>query len=249
MKKNLVSLMMVLVLGTTFILGSTHKAVIFGAYVVYKSSSEITVTAGSGRCNDTFWEITSEIDVDLTGVLPAGEDFLYIYIDDSTSSYPTPTIIGSTTEPSWSNSKIGWYNGNDRCIGVVWCDSYGNILQFQNNSNLECITYSAIKQVLQNGNPNGTYQTVECTAYIPVNATAVRILAMNRESDDNKVYVKVAAYENTTGDLRIANRHSSAYLTGWILLERGWGRDLMWYGDDNDNNEFCIYIRGFRIER
>ena len=249
MKKNFLIGVMILILGSSMIFAQTHKNAIFGAYVTYKSSTEITVTAGSGRCNDTFWEISSSTDVNLSGVLPAEEDFLYIYIDDSASSYPTPTIIGSTTEPAWSDSNIGWYNGDDRCIGVVWCDTYGNIVWFQNNSNLETMTAPKIARVLEGGNPDSTYQTLECTAYIPVNATAVRVFASNSEADNDAVIVRVHAYETLANRLSTIGRNSTAEVIGWISLGRGWSRDLKWYGYDNDDNSFDIDILGFRIDR
>jgi len=249
MKKNILIVLMILILGSVFTFADTHKNVIFGAYVKYKSSTEITVTAGSGRCNDTFWEITSEIDVNLYSVLPAGEDYLYIYIDDSGSSYPTPTIYGDTTEPTWSDSKIGWYYGNDRCIGTVWVNSSSNIEQFQNNSSLEYIPYQPIKEVLTGGNPTGSYQTVETTAYIPINATAVYVTALNRDSDGDSCYVAVSPAENANSRLVNSTYKSWSYIYGWLSLDRGFGRDLQWNGSDDDNNEFKIKILGYRIDR
>ncbi|MCP4153759.1 MAG: hypothetical protein GY757_38895, partial [bacterium] len=210
---------------------------------------EVTVTAGSGRCDGTEWEITTEIDVDLSGVLPTGEDFIYIYIDDSASSYPTPTIIGSTTEPAWSDSKIGWYNGSDRCIGVVWSpDSSATVVDFSATADLECIVddTTLIGWAVYLGNPNGSYQTAETTAYIPVNATKVRLNASN--NDSGELQILVGAYENTACHL-VSDGYNSIFFSGWIELERGWSRDLKWSGQDNDNNNFCVSIIGYTIER
>jgi hypothetical protein len=241
-------MLIILFLGSTLMIASTHKGVIFGAYVKYNSSTEITVTPGSGRCNDNFWSITSDTDVNLYSVLPTGEDFLYIYIDDSASSYPTPTIIGSTTEPTFSGTNNGWYNGNDRCIGVVWCDSYGNIVSFQNNSRNEYIQTSSGKQVLSGGNPSGAYQTLETTAYIPVNAAGVYLYAGNTDTNAS-VRVIVSAYENLYSSVHEDSSYGSAGAVGWISLERGWSRDLKWFGNNDDDNNYAIYLRGFRIER
>jgi len=248
MKKNILVVLIILFLGSTLMIASTHKGVIFGAYVKYKSSTEITVAPGSGRCNDNFWSITSDTDINLYSVLPTGEDFLYIYIDDSASSYPTPTIIGSTTEPTYSGTNNGWYNGNDRCIGAVWVSSTGNIEEFSNNSDQEYFVDNHIKQVLTNGNPNSTYRTVECTAYIPVNAKAVFVTANNSDSS-SQVRIIVAAYESIRSSLIAECYHCNAYLRGWISIERGSARDLQWYGFDDDDNSFDIFIEGYRLER
>lgn len=251
MKKNIIIVLMILVIGSVFGFGHDPvKGYINGAYVVYNSSSYITVKAGNGECGGSAWEITSDTSVDLSSVLPAGEDFVYIYIDDSASTYPTPTIIGSTTEPTWSDSYIGWYNGGDRCIGVVWVNSYGNIEDFQNNNRLEYLLIDVnLKNVLENGNPNGSWQTLETTAYLPVNATAVCVYIQNSDSA-NSVRSIVAVLE-TTNDFIEARDNSGGTCgaKGWLFLERGASRDLKWYGYDNDDNSFFIGITGFRIER
>jgi hypothetical protein len=249
MKKLILIVLMIFVIGTMMNF-AVNKNAIWGAYVKYKSSTEIYLTAGSGRCNGTEWEIAAETTINLYTVLPAGEDFLYIYIDDSASSYPTPTIIGSTTEPAWSDSKIGWYNGDDRCIGTVWCDSNGNIFEFQNNMRQEYFVKAAnIKQLISTGNPSSTWQSLEATAYIPINADAVRLYAKNSDSG-NAVQVCVGSYENNID--RIENYSGPgtyAIARGWVFLERNASRDLQWYGLNDDDNLFMINIIGYRIER
>ncbi len=250
MKKTILILVVSLFLGSMMMMATSHENACWGNYVKYKSSTEIYITAGSGRCNGTIFENGAETTLDLTSVLPAGEDFVYIYVDDSASSYPTPTFIGSTTEPAWNSTSptIGWYNGDDRCVGSVWIDSNGNVAEFSNNSNQEYFVDDNINQVLSNGNPNSDYQTVECTAYIPVNATGVFVTAKNYDSSST-VRVIVTAYENTKSAIIAEGYNCNAYAKGWISLERGSGRDLQWFGIDNDNNDFTITIQGFRIER
>lgn len=248
MKKSIFCVLVLMVLGS-FLSAESHKSAIFGAEVIYKSSSEVTVREGSGRCNDNYFEITSEIDVSLSSVLPSGEDFLYIYIDDSASTYPTPTIIGSTTEPAFSSAHYSWYNGNDRCIGVVWCDSYGNIVDFQNNKGQEYIIMNAdLKQVVTNGNPTGSNTTVETTAYIPVNAESVLVYADNSASSGS-VTVTVKMYENGGNSIKVRGNAVKVFVEGWLPLQRGWSRDLIWVGENNDDNYFNVYIRGYRIRR
>jgi len=251
MKRSTLTVLMILVfsLRSVTVMASTHQNVIFGAFASYKSSTEITVTAGSGRCNDNFWEITSPIDVSLSSVLPSGEDFIYIYIDDSASSYPTPTIIGSTTEPAWSNSKVGWYNGNDRCIDVVWSpSSSSSIVQFAKNSNLECFDID-VKTVLQNGNPSGSWEFQSASSYIPVNANRVLIKAHNTDND-GYCDVEVKMNDSNYYNFIIATGYGGyAQGMGWLPIQRGWDRDFEWYGPNDDDNGFTIIIRGWQIER
>ena len=244
-------MLLILFIGTSFVFGHDPvKGYINGAYVVYSSSSSILVKSGNGECNGSAWEISSDTSVDLSGMLPVGEDFVYIYIDDSASSYPTPTIIGSLTEPAYSDSNLGWYNGDDRCIGVIWVNSYGNIAEFQNNIQLEYLTTAEnVQKVLEYGNPNGSWQSLETTAYIPVNATAVYISCQNSDTAD-PVRVIVATLETAFQYIEARDNSGGTIGTaGWLSMERGASRDLKWYGLDNDDNSFLIVIRGFRIER
>jgi len=249
MKRTILTVLMILgLVASTF---ATHKGAIFGTYVKYKSSTEVYIASGSGRCNDNEWNHYTESTLNLYSVLPTGEDFIYIYVDDSASSYPSsPVFIGSTTEPAWSDAQCGWYNGNDRCIGSVWCDSTGNIVEFQNNSSHEYVTDTYIKQVLSSGNPNGGWQTVETTAYVPVNATAVLAFGTNTDMTSSvaSVSVSVASYEKIWAKiLGYGTWVVTAY--GWIPMERDASRDLQWKGADDDDNNFEIKIMGYRIER
>lgn len=60
----------------------------------------------------------------------------YIYLDDSAivtagvALLTASEFLNDTTAPSWSESKHGWYNGSDRCIGAVLTDGSNNILEF-----------------------------------------------------------------------------------------------------------------------
>jgi|GEM_PF-2323874 len=235
--------------------GHTHtqsslvpKGMIHMAYVEYNDSDTIDVTVGYGECNGSYWEITSTTSHDMTS-LASGEDWHYIYIDDSASSYPTPTIIDSTTEPAWSDSKLGYYNGDDRCIGVVWSSSGSATLdQFMSNSNGRYCVDDILKQVLDDGNPTNSWQTVEATAYIPVNAIAVYVQGQNFDVGPDSVRVEVSAYES--GCPRAYNRsYYGACEFEWVDLERGSSRDLRYKGEDNDDNTFDVYIHGYQIER
>ena len=159
-KKQIV-IVAVLVLVSASAFGAKYitmpAGMIHRAYVTYKDTDEVTVKTGYGECNGEFWEITSDVDVDLSSSLPSGEDFLYIYIDDSASSYPTPTIIGEPNEPSWSDAMQGWYFGDDRCIGAIWSpDTGATIQEFIGNEDGEYLVESEVKKLAYNFAPDGT---------------------------------------------------------------------------------------------
>ncbi len=226
------------------------KGLIKGVVVKYDSDTSVKITTGYGECNGHYFEITGEITHTLTS-LGIGEDFHYIYIDDANSEYPDVSIIDSIDEPSWSDERQGWYYGDDRCIGVVWSpDGSSTIMNFQNNLHQKyVIVNNYLKQVLNNGTPDGTWKFLETTDYIPVNAIAVFVHAMNT-APSGKVQVNVARYENISYEILA----QSSWLTasqcrGWIELERGDSRDLKWHGDSGDSSNFDVYIYGYQIER
>jgi|GEM_PF-2231496 len=83
--------------------------------------SDLTYTVGPGGSN-----AASEA--------PAGDAWLYFYIDDSAVVADGTAVIGVTeivsnlTQPTWDHTKKGFYNGLDRCIGYCWLD--GGSIQF-----------------------------------------------------------------------------------------------------------------------
>lgn len=226
-------------------LGTIHDV-----YVEYNDSNTIDITAGYGECNGNYWEILTKTSHDMT-TLASGEDFHYIYVDDDGSAYPDPNIYDSTTEPSYSESKLGFYNGNDRCIGVVWSpDSSSTMLEFTNNINQQYImstSGNSVKQILQSGNPDGTSQFLEATAYTPVNAIAALLIAQNSDMDSN-LSLWVEAYESHFSRIFDQGYYRCA-ASGWIELERGASRDFKWNGYDDDDNNFNVHINGYQIER
>jgi hypothetical protein len=75
-------------------------------------NSELTFQLGSGGSNSASDDL-------------GASEWHYIYLDDSaivtaaTNLITNSEILNDTTAPTWSASKHGWYNGNDRCIGAI----------------------------------------------------------------------------------------------------------------------------------
>ena len=103
----------------------------------YKDADEIYIHAGAYHHVGTvsqvvYWssKLTSDIGT------PSASDWYYLYIDDSavvtlgTNLLTTDQLLWSNTEPSWSETKHGWYSGEDKCIFAVLTDGSGNITEF-----------------------------------------------------------------------------------------------------------------------
>jgi hypothetical protein len=100
----------------------------------YASASSITISPAiydlDAKGKTVSWDSTLTV----TG-LSGTDQWVYIYLDYSAISGTTVTaseVIGSTTAPTWSDSKHGWYNGDDRCIFAVYF-SGSSILEFDHD--------------------------------------------------------------------------------------------------------------------
>ena len=234
----------VMALATSYV--GLPKGTIYQAYVEYEDADSIVITAGYGECNGNYFEVTESRVYDVN-YIPTGEDFIYIYVDDSESEYPSPAFCDSTAEPAWSDAKLGWYNGDDRCIGVVWTeDSSSEIKFFTNNSNNRFMCHFGA--LLYHGSPVTSMTPLEATAYIPVNAKAVFVEAINYKYQ-GVVQIIVSSYENET--MRILGwSYFYTACSGWIELERGASRDLKYRGGEiGDTPNINIQLFGCEIER
>lgn len=117
-----------------------------GLKLAYSSTTAITITGGMwahlGTTNQHVY-CASQLTFTLG---PAGSnnsssnlgasEIHYIYIDDSavvaagSAVLSNTEILNSTTAPTWSHSKVGWYNGSDRCIGAVLTNASSEIISF-----------------------------------------------------------------------------------------------------------------------
>ena len=107
----------------------------------YSSSSAILIGSGAYEVDNGSAPETFYWDSQLTFTLGSGgsnasssalgtSQWQYIYMDESAisaSPLVASSFLNSTTAPTYSQSKHGWYNGSDRCIFAVHIDGSGNI--------------------------------------------------------------------------------------------------------------------------
>jgi len=108
------------------------------AKFTYVDANTITIGPGmyqhAGTTNQkVYWD--SDLTFDSTDT---GSQWYYLYIDDSaivsagTNELTASEFINSTTAPTWSDAKRGWYSGNDRCIFAYYVAS-GSIITFHHD--------------------------------------------------------------------------------------------------------------------
>ena len=116
---------------------SLPKGYLQRSHFIYNSANSIKLTAAVYEVNGSQAEWNSELSYTFSTL--ADDDWSYLYIDESTISAGTPltadNFYDSTTEPVWSDSKHGWYNGSDRSIFAVLANGGPSILSFIQESN------------------------------------------------------------------------------------------------------------------
>lgn len=117
------------------------------AIIQYDTASQIKIGSGSYQLDDGVDPKTYYWNSELTFVLGSGgsnssssalgtDQWQYVYMDESAisaSPLVASSFINSTTAPTYSQPKHGWYNGNDRCIFAVYINGNGDIMKFYAN--------------------------------------------------------------------------------------------------------------------
>lgn len=243
-----------------------QPGLIHGAVLKYLSTTTVTITPGYGESNGEYWEIAPGDALTTTGYSLANlssstNGYLsYIYIS-STSSFPLVTLSNTTSAPIWSDSTQGWYNNNDRCIGVVFVGPSGIIYGFDVNDNNEYITCPA--QLVLNGPVRTTYPPnlslsemnfLNASNYIPVNATSARLgifVTPGSNWSEIHIYSADSSYSTEPYNTELSGTGSiKAQATGNVPLGRNTTRAFYWYAWSSvNNNSSQIWLFGWRLSR
>jgi len=231
------------------------KGYITGCYVEFNNVTSVTVTAGEGVCNGNFFAVTNDTAHYMTSLATA-QDYHYICIDDSASTYPTPIFIDSTTEPIWSDAKLGFYSGDDRCIGAVLSSNgVSHVAKFQTFGTGRIMFNDVSLICANNHNPNGGWQapnTTATSAVLPVNAVSAHILAYGR--DLGSVYICAVTTEehadvNPTYHMGQYMRYGYDRMMSREWVGLGPSRNLEILGSDDDDNNLALFVTGYEVRR
>lgn len=230
-----------------------------GFFVKYEDTDSIKITAGIVEANGKYYKLSSDIVHDMTSLVGAF-DFHYIYIDDSASSGSTPTIIDNTTEPVYSDVKKGWYNGNDRCIGVVVSKNgtaeiaIFSTVVLSEKSIAYHVDRGEIPEMAVDMNPDGSWQTPDDndgSVVTPVNATAIYIIIRGTDELAN-CSTRAASAELaavvliTDGDVDFSGYN---YVLNSSMVFLGASRNIKIAGTNDDDNGLSCWCNGYIILR
>jgi len=226
----------------------------------YTSTTSLTIAAEYLEANGKIYNIQTPITHNMTS-LASAYDLHYIYIDDSASTAPAPVIIDSTTEPTYSAAKGGWYNGDDRCIcalpstngaaTLIYFESeiIGNLIQIKIPGRTEAPIMANLQAPA--GGVWQTPNTNDADALTPVNATAI---FLNQYGADTGSFAYVDAVSKEWGDVNpnifngdlIGYSGGVAQTTHWVTL--GASRKIYIAGEADDDNSMLAWIAGFIIQ-
>lgn len=166
---------------------------------VYKDADEIYVNPGFYDVDGKYATWASQLTVKLSDA--DASTWYYLYLDysgiTSGTALTASEFLFSTTAPSWSNAKLGYYNGSDRCCFAVLTNGSSNIREF-NHDGGNYVGYVSRFTDRTEANLTTTFTDVTLTA--PGFCGAVEVLISNRDANNglvNTLYRKNGSSEST----------------------------------------------------
>jgi hypothetical protein len=241
---------------------ASNKGFSGGFVVKYSDSTNIAITSGNIEANGKLYTLSADTTHLMTS-LAAGFDIHYIYLDDSESTAPTAVFYDSTTEPSYDHTRRGWYNGDDRLIGIVRSPAASATIQYFETKIVseEYIEMDLGRQdvLALNMTPTGAWQepnTANTSGLVPVNASSFKV-AMNNADTAAEVGLYVATAEMAAANpaltagliekFNYSNETSTTITTPFLAL--GASRNIKLGGQLDDANTLSMWLRGFGYRR
>lgn len=191
-----------------------------GFKLAYSSGTAITISGGVwAHDGTTDQHVYTASQVTFT-LGPAGsnaassnlgaDEIHYIYIDDSavvagaSRLLTASEFVNSTTAPSWSHSRIGWYNGSDRCIGAVLTSSASTIVKFSIHGKNYYRYRSGVTEYAGANAPT-TYTALDLSSSVPAFSTMSR-LKLDAASGTSTRYYFDTESSGTTPEAHVASQ-------------------------------------------
>ena len=231
-----------------------------GFVASWTDADTISVSSGYAEVNGSVYINASATTHDISNF--SNGKYSYIYIDDSASTNGgAPTIIDEDTdaaEPAWSDAWQGWYNGNDRCIGVVYCDGAATIAYFITqvvSSNSIRYSWATRLQIASSMSPDGTYQVPdegESSTFLPVNAVICTFEMYNTDADTVVMFATPKEMSDVDATTYISQLYNiRGYVSADYINEMplGASRNIRIGCADEDENNMSAWIKGYTTER
>lgn len=274
--------------GTAYVTNGTNLVITFpqlvtfddtvstinGLQLEYSNTTTVTITPGAGIVGTNYFAVNSATNVNLSGILPSGFDFAYVYVDESASTFPTNlTFFGDTQEPEWNADYLGYYhpvNTLDRMVGMVMTPSTGSTIARFDNSGLDFILVEENLVNHDNDDSGGggsdndgpgdwASPTTNTDTYSPVNAVAAYLFGYSDDGAPGTCTIAITTKEAADLDSPItldgatatnARLQNHSYAEGGItgVLNFGPSRQSEYYAE-SDDDAFGYWTYGWRLKR
>jgi hypothetical protein len=252
--------------------GSATQAVgyIAGCWPQFVDTDTVIITNGDGYCYDAYFAVTNPagISVDVTTWSTTTWGYQYYYLDYSASTFPhVLTVYAATNLPVYDTVRNGWYaygTPQDRLLGAAMqTNATAALLPFATRPDGkimwlfdETTTLGGVGIILLNlGNPSGVWQspTTASSTYLPVGTTLASFMIYN--SDAAGTWMNLTTYEDSLKWTPLYQNYKTEVFASWAFvsltrwLPMGASRNILWSGEDDDDNQAKILIQGFLIAR
>lgn len=221
------------------------------AFIDYKSTSEVYIKTGYGDCGGKYWEVESDITYSFgtIGTLSSPTVY-YIYIDDSAATYPslnTASFTHSTTAPTWSDAKQGWYNGDDRNIAAVLMKTTGAIMPFEATGDNK-IYFTEFYQVGSTLTANNQWMMPQTDTddVTPINTQSIFYYAATQSSA--VTWVRIGTTSNYLNQHCQYSYAASVPVMAWLDVQPGGDRTIGVCGYSTTSS-INSWLKGWQIER
>lgn len=211
----------------------------------YKDADEFYIYGNTFEINGkrVYWDST--LTKTVAGL--ANNTWYYVYLDDSELSNneeltDASEIIYNTTEPTYSASLKGWYNGNDRCIGCFLSNGAGEILSFQWHQVDGYYEWTTLIEELDVDPGAPGYNDLDLTSSVP-DFGKMRVNIHFREAyAGNSLYLLLRENDNTTTEIR---HYGYANIWEQEIITTDDSQVIEWYNSHVDVTELLMYTLGF----
>jgi len=233
---------------------STHNSGMKNGFILnYSSTVAITIAGGIWAHNGTTDQhlyTASQITFTLG---PSGSNtsssnlgasqihYIYIHnasvISRASRLLTASEFLNSTTAPTWSHSKVGWYNSSDRCIGAVLTNGSSQVLSFGMFSD-NYYRYASPVEEFSVAAAGVTYTALDISSSVPTFSTRARIRLLAGTSN-------TSYYFDTSSTAVWPDAQTvEGYSTFDIALSSA--QAVYWYANNTGNT--TIHVCGYYID-
>lgn len=203
--------------------------------VEYATASGIYINPGEIHIGSSMYELDSRTLVDVSGL--AADTWYFVYTSDAS------TFTVSSGVPTIDYSNMGYYNGNDRCIGFVHTDVSGNILEFSNHNGVHYFAENI--DVTTDWHVVSSEETYALN--LPIGNMLCKMYLFGRpETGVTDVHFIFRSADKSSGRASFHSPSSSAYVSGLFEVVCDESKEIIASASSYDV-KFRLWQQGFHL--